>query len=80
MMICQLAGFLGSGKTTLIVRLGKELGRAGKKVAIIVTLGGLATAVVYLIFRGIKKPVVLGAPRQEPATPRPFYSSLAPFP
>ncbi|MCX6652161.1 MAG: hypothetical protein NT137_02255 [Methanomassiliicoccales archaeon] len=36
MMICQLAGFLGSGKTTLMIRLGKELGGAGKKVAIIV--------------------------------------------
>ena len=36
MMICQLAGFLGSGKTTLMVRLGKELGMAGKRVAIIV--------------------------------------------
>jgi len=36
MMICQLAGFLGSGKTTLMIRLGTELARAGKKVAIIV--------------------------------------------
>ncbi len=36
MMICQLAGFLGSGKTTLMIRLGKELGSAGKRVAIIV--------------------------------------------
>ena len=36
MMICQLAGFLGSGKTTLMVRLGTELAKAGKKVAIIV--------------------------------------------
>lgn len=36
MMICQLAGFLGSGKTTLMVRLGRELGMAGKRVAIIV--------------------------------------------
>lgn len=36
MMICQLAGFLGSGKTTLMIRLGMELGSAGKKVAIIV--------------------------------------------
>jgi len=36
MILCQIAGFLGSGKTTLIIRLGKELGKAGKKVAIIV--------------------------------------------
>jgi len=36
MMICQLAGFLGAGKTTLMVRLGKELSKAGKRVAIIV--------------------------------------------
>jgi G3E family GTPase len=36
MILCQIAGFLGSGKTTLMIRLGKELGKAGKKVAIIV--------------------------------------------
>jgi G3E family GTPase len=36
MMICQLAGFLGSGKTTLMIRIGRELGNRGKKVAIIV--------------------------------------------
>ncbi|MEM0448365.1 MAG: GTP-binding protein [Methanomassiliicoccales archaeon] len=36
MIVCQIAGFLGSGKTTLMIRLGKELNRAGKKVAIIV--------------------------------------------
>jgi len=36
MIVAQLAGFLGGGKTTLLVRLGTELGRSGKKVAIIV--------------------------------------------
>jgi G3E family GTPase len=36
MMICQLAGFLGSGTTTLMIRIGSELGKRGKKVAIIV--------------------------------------------
>jgi len=36
MIILQLAGFLGSGKTTLMVRLGSALGKAGKKVAVIV--------------------------------------------
>lgn len=36
MIICQIAGFLGAGKTTLMIRLGKELGEAGRKVAIIV--------------------------------------------
>lgn len=36
MIICQIAGFLGAGKTTLMIRLGKALGEAGRKVAIIV--------------------------------------------
>ncbi|MGD1060353.1 MAG: GTP-binding protein [Methanomassiliicoccales archaeon] len=36
MIIVQLAGFLGSGKTTLMVRLGGALGKAGKRVAVIV--------------------------------------------
>lgn len=36
MIICQIAGFLGAGKTTLMIRLGKALGKAGRKVAIIV--------------------------------------------
>jgi len=36
MIICQIAGFLGAGKTTLMIRLGKGLGEAGRKVAIIV--------------------------------------------
>jgi G3E family GTPase len=36
MIIVQIAGFLGSGKTTLMIRLGSELGRAGRRVAIIV--------------------------------------------
>ncbi len=36
MIIIQLAGFLGSGKTTLMVRLGTALGKAGKRVAVIV--------------------------------------------
>jgi len=36
MIIVQIAGFLGAGKTTLMIRLGSELGKAGKKVAIIV--------------------------------------------
>jgi G3E family GTPase len=35
-MICQVAGFLGSGKTTLMIRLGTALGKAGKRVAVIV--------------------------------------------
>lgn len=36
MIICQIAGFLGAGKTTLMIRLGKALGEAGRRVAIIV--------------------------------------------
>ena len=36
MNICQIAGFLGAGKTTLMIQIGKSLGEAGTKVAIIV--------------------------------------------
>ena len=36
MIICLISGFLGSGKTTLMIDLGKRLGRKGKRVAIIV--------------------------------------------
>ncbi len=36
MIICLLAGFLGSGKTTSLIRLGTDLSKAGKRVAIIV--------------------------------------------
>lgn len=36
MIVCQIVGFLGSVKTTLLVQLGSELGKEGKKVAIIV--------------------------------------------
>lgn len=36
MIIVQIAGFLGAGKTTLMIRLGSELSKAGKRVAIIV--------------------------------------------
>jgi G3E family GTPase len=36
MFIIQVAGFLGSGKTTLMIRLGKAIGAAGRKVVIIV--------------------------------------------
>jgi len=36
MFIIQVGGFLGSGKTTLMIRLGKAIGAAGRKVVIIV--------------------------------------------
>jgi len=36
MILYQLAGFLGSGKTTLMIRLGNELAQRGRRVAIIV--------------------------------------------
>ncbi|OPY33203.1 MAG: putative GTP-binding protein YjiA [Methanomassiliicoccales archaeon PtaU1.Bin124] len=36
MIICLISGFLGSGKTTLMIDLGKRLGKRGKRVAIIV--------------------------------------------
>ncbi len=36
MIICLISGFLGSGKTTLMIDLGKRLGKKGKRVAIIV--------------------------------------------
>lgn len=36
MKIVQIAGWLGSGKTTLVVALGKGLSKNGKKVAIVV--------------------------------------------
>ena len=36
MIICLISGFLGSGKTTLMIDLGKRLGRKGTRVAIIV--------------------------------------------
>lgn len=36
MKIIQIAGYLGSGKTTLVVALGKEISGAGHKVAILV--------------------------------------------
>jgi G3E family GTPase len=36
MIICLISGFLGSGKTTLMIDLGVRLGKRGQKVAIIV--------------------------------------------
>ncbi|HSV41965.1 MAG TPA: GTP-binding protein [Methanomassiliicoccales archaeon] len=36
MIICLISGFLGSGKTTLMIDLGKRLGRKGRRTAIIV--------------------------------------------
>jgi len=36
MKVVQIAGFLGSGKTTLMIRLGKKLSGRGRRVAIIV--------------------------------------------
>lgn len=36
MRIVQIAGYLGSGKTTLIIAIGKNLSEEGKKVAILV--------------------------------------------
>lgn len=36
MIICLISGFLGSGKTTLMIDLGKRIGNKGKRVAIIV--------------------------------------------
>lgn len=36
MIICLISGFLGSGKTTLMIDLGKRLGSKGRKAAIIV--------------------------------------------
>lgn len=36
MIICLISGFLGSGKTTLMIDLGVRLGKKGKRVAIIV--------------------------------------------
>ncbi|QLH74500.1 MAG: GTP-binding protein [Methanomassiliicoccales archaeon] len=36
MMICLISGFLGSGKTTLMIELGKRLGSKGIRTAIIV--------------------------------------------
>jgi G3E family GTPase len=36
MIICSITGFLGSGKTTLVIELSKRLARDHKKVAIIV--------------------------------------------
>ena len=40
--VVQVAGFLGSGKTTTILKLTKRLGQDGKKVAVIVnSLGGV---------------------------------------
>lgn len=36
MKLVQIAGYLGSGKTTLIIALSKELSEKGKKVAILV--------------------------------------------
>lgn len=42
MIVCRLAGFLGSGKTTFLVRRGTELVKKGKKVAVIVNEVGEA--------------------------------------
>lgn len=36
MIVLQIAGFLGSGKTTLMIRVGRALGESGRKVVIIV--------------------------------------------
>jgi G3E family GTPase len=36
MIICLISGFLGSGKTTLMIELGKRLGASGRRAAIIV--------------------------------------------
>ena len=36
MIVLQIAGFLGSGKTTLMIRVGRALGENGRKVVIIV--------------------------------------------
>ncbi|MFA5312564.1 MAG: GTP-binding protein [Methanomassiliicoccales archaeon] len=36
MIICLISGFLGSGKTTLMIDLGKRLGSKGRRAAIIV--------------------------------------------
>jgi G3E family GTPase len=36
MIVLQIAGFLGSGKTTLMIRVGKAIGQSGRKVVIIV--------------------------------------------
>jgi len=36
MKLVQIAGWLGSGKTTLVIALAKALGRDGLKVAIVV--------------------------------------------
>lgn len=36
MIICSIAGFLGSGKTTLVIDLSRRLAGDGKKVAVIV--------------------------------------------
>jgi G3E family GTPase len=36
MIICLISGFLGSGKTTLMIDLGRRLGKKGRRVAIIV--------------------------------------------
>lgn len=40
MKLVQVAGWLGSGKTTLVIALGKGLSKNGKKVAIVVNETG----------------------------------------
>jgi len=55
MFIIQVAGFLGSGKTTLMIRLGKEIGATGRKAVIIVNeVGEVGVDGDVLLANGLK--------------------------
>jgi G3E family GTPase len=55
MIICLISGFLGSGKTTLMIELGKRLGNAGRKAAIIVNeVGEVGVDGAFINASGLK--------------------------
>ena len=55
MIICLISGFLGSGKTTLMIELGKRLGASGRRAAIIVSeVGEVGVDGAFINASGLK--------------------------
>ncbi|MEI6795332.1 MAG: GTP-binding protein [Methanomassiliicoccales archaeon] len=55
MIICLISGFLGSGKTTLMIELGKRLGASGRRAAIIVNeVGEVGVDGAFINASGLK--------------------------
>lgn len=55
MIICLISGFLGSGKTTLMIELGKRLGESGRRAAIIVNeVGEVGVDGAFINASGLK--------------------------